>query len=230
MKRRDFLAGAAIGAGLAAKRGFAESPSDDLKEDLTAEEVLQELMDGNQRFVSGKSEHPRMTEDWLRRLTKGQNPMATILACSDSRLPLELLFDQGFGDLFTIRVAGNVVTRFGIGSMEYAQHHLRTPLYIVLGHEGCGAVTAALSPEEKRKTEPKGVRELLQLVHVGKVDPKADAKSKVASAVEANVRHATRMIRELDPKAEGFQMREGEMLVSAVYELSTGRVRILERH
>jgi carbonic anhydrase len=101
---------------------------------------------------------------------------------------------------------------------------------MVLGHEGCGAVTAAMLPEEKRTEEPKGVRQLLDLVCVGNVDPKADAKSKVASAVEANVRNSTRAILDLNPKVEGFHMRDGEMLVSAVYELSTGRVRILEKH
>jgi carbonic anhydrase len=225
------LASSAIGAGLAAaKMAYADSPREDGKEDFTAEQVLQELMDGNRRFVTGKPVHPHMTEDWLKRLVKGQRPLATILACSDSRVPLELLFDQGFGDLFTIRVAGNVVTRYGIGSMEYAQHHLRTPLFMVLGHEGCGAVTAAMLPKEKREEEPKGVRELLDLVHIGEVAPKADAKSKVASAVEANVRHSTRTILGLDPRAEGFRKRANEMLVSAVYELSTGRVRILDKH
>ena len=149
MKRRDFmLASTAIGAGLAAsRRSLADAPANAGKGEWSAERVLQELMAGNRRFVNDKSEHPHMTEDWLQRLTEGQQPMATILSCSDSRVPLELLFDVGFGDLFVIRVAGNVVTRYGIGSMEYAQHHLRTPLYIVLGHEGCGAVTGAMLPK-----------------------------------------------------------------------------------
>jgi carbonic anhydrase len=139
MKRRDFLAGTAVGVGLAAANtSFADAPRKDEQEVPAARQVLKELMDGNHRFVSGKSEHPHITEDWLKRLIRGQKPMATILSCSDSRVPLELLFDQGFGDLFTIRVAGNVVTRYGIGSMEYAQQHLRTPLFMVLGHEGCG--------------------------------------------------------------------------------------------
>jgi carbonic anhydrase len=228
MKRRDFmLASTAIGAGLAAGRmSLADAPKSDEKEAWTAERVLQELMAGNRRFVSGKPEHPHMTEDWLQRLTERQQPMATILSCSDSRVPLELLFDVGFGDLFVIRVAGNVVTRYGIGSMEYAQHHLRTPLYIVLGHEGCGAVTAAMLPKSKRDQEPKGVRQLLDLVHVGKVDPKA----KVAAAVEANARHSAKQLLELNSKEEGLQFHKDEMVVSAVYELSTGRVRILEKH
>ena len=232
MKRRDFmLASTAVGAGLATSRmSGADAPEDDEKEEWTAERVLQELIAGNERFVRGKPERPHMTEDWLQRLTEGQQPMATILSCSDSRVPLELLFDVGFGDLFVIRVAGNVVTRYGIGSMEYAQHHLRTPLYIVLGHEGCGAVTAAMLPKSKRDQEPKGVRQLLDLVHVGKVDSTADAKAKVASAVDTNARHSAKQLVELDPKEEGFHLLKDEMIVSAVYVLSTGRVRLLEKH
>ncbi len=196
---------------------------------MDAEAALKMLMDGNERFVSGKSKHPRMTEGWLKRLRTGQQPFVTILACSDSRVPLELLFDQGFGDIFTIRVAGNVVTRYGIGSIEYAQHHLRTPLFMVLGHEGCGAVTAAMLPKEKRDQEPKGVRELLDLVHTGHPDPTAGKESQLAAAVAANVRNSATKLKELDPRVEGFQLRETDVLVSAVYELSTGRVRILDR-
>ncbi len=230
MKRRDFIVGsAAVGAGVAAKIGFADDARVRASKQPTAEEVLAELMAGNRRFVSGKSEHPHMTEDWLKRLTQGQQPIATILACSDSRVPLELLFDQGFGDLFSIRVAGNVVTRYGIGSMEYAQHHLHTPLFMVLGHEGCGAVTAAMLPKEQREAEPKGVRQLLDLVEIGKVDSRASEKSQLAQAVDANVRNSAKQLHQLDAKAEGFQIRKGNMLVSAVYELSTGRVRILDK-
>ena len=231
MKRRDFILSSAALAGMAVPRyGGTDYLQQQDDEEFTAEAALQELVDGNERFVTGNSKHPRATEDWLKRLTKGQRPFATILACSDSRLPLELLFDQGFGDLFTIRVAGNVVSRYGIGSIEYAQHHLHTPLFVVLGHEGCGAVTAAMLPKEKRKAEPKGVRQLLDLVHIGKVDANADAKSKLTGAVEANARHSAKQLMELDPKEEGFHIREGEMLITAVYELETGRVRVLDKH
>ena len=209
MKRRDFiLSGAVVGASLAPSTDrlpeiWEPAQEDNLDTDFTAEQAFKVLMDGNKRFVEGKSRHPRANEDWLKRLTKGQRPLATILACSDSRVPLELLFDQGFGDIFTVRVAGNVVTRYGIGSMEYSQHHLGTPLYIVLGHEGCGAVTAAMLPEEKRREEPKGVRELLDLVKIGNVDPSADDQAKLSAAVENNVRNSTKQI------LEGFQSQRG---------------------
>lgn len=236
--RRQFLrvAGATTAATIAGatilgqgKTASAMTQESDSKTNITAEAALKELMDGNERFVTGRSKHPRSSEDWLQRLTSGQDPIVTILACSDSRVPLELLFDQGFGDIFAIRVAGNVVTRYGIGSLEYAQHHLRTPLYMILGHEGCGAVTAALLPKQKRDEEPKGVRELLDLVNVGTLDPNLDDKQRLVKAVEANARNSTQELLNLDPDEEGFKPREDEMMVTAVYEISTGRVRILEK-
>ena len=231
MKRREFILGtAAAGVSVAARELSRGDYFVQEENALTAEEALKELMDGNERFVSGNSKHPRASEKWLRRLTKGQRPLATILTCSDSRVPLELLFDQGFGDIFAVRVAGNVVTRYGIGSMEYAQHHLETALFIVLGHEGCGAVTAAMLPKEERDLEPKGIRELLDLINVGTIDPKIGAKEKLKMAVETNARNSTRRLLNLDPKTEGFNMRETNLLVTAVYELDTGRVRILDKH
>lgn len=234
LDRRNFILATSAGMAGVASQGHAASNklgsnSHGANPDPTAPEILQELLDGNDRFVTGNSKHPRSDEDWLKRLTKGQQPLVTILACSDSRVPLELVFDQGFGDIFAIRVAGNVVTRYGIGSIEYAQHHLNTKLFMVLGHEGCGAVTAALLPEEKRAQEPKGVRELLDLVNVGDVKTGATEKTQVGAAVEANAKHSARQLMSLDHGEEGFMVHEDEMLVTAVYELSTGRVRVLEK-
>lgn len=198
---------------------------------LSAEDALDRLVQGNQRFVSGQPEFPRTTVEVLQRLRQeGQRPFATILACSDSRVPLELLFDQGFGDIFVVRVAGNVVTRFGIGSMQYAAHHLHTPLFMVLGHEGCGAVSAALMPEERRAQEPKGIQELLSQIDVGDADPNADEETRLHAAVEANVRASAQHLLNLDPEAEGYARNPNRMLVSAVFDFGTGRVRILEEH
>ncbi len=112
---------------------------------LSADEALKMLKDGNARFVEGKATHPH--QDAARRaLTagQGQHPVATVLSCSDSRAPVELLFDQGIGDLFVVRVAGNVAATDEIGSMEYAVDHLNTPVVVVLGHSQCGAVTAVV--------------------------------------------------------------------------------------
>ncbi|MFN7291939.1 MAG: carbonic anhydrase, partial [Pirellula sp.] len=121
---------------------------------LSAEEALSSLKDGNKRFVSGNLRYPHTGKEWLKGLVKGQAPFATILGCSDSRVPPELLFDQGFGDLFVVRVAGNVVDVDVEGSIEYSVDHCGTRLVVVMGHQGCGAVTAALKSSGDLKNEP----------------------------------------------------------------------------
>ena len=112
--------------------------------DSAAEQELQKLIEGNQRFMRGEARFPTVCKETLADLARGQHPFATILGCSDSRVPPELIFDANFGELFIVRVAGNVITPEVMGSLQYAGAHLRTPLFIVLGHEGCGAVKAAL--------------------------------------------------------------------------------------
>src|SRR5678815_3186721 len=106
----------------------------------TADQALRRLVDGNERFVQGRARFPTVRKEILADLAKGQHPYATILGCSDSRVPPELVFDAGFGDLFIVRVAGNVISPEVAGSMQYASMHLKTQLLVVLGHEGCGAV------------------------------------------------------------------------------------------
>src|SRR3954453_23027803 len=130
---------------------------------ITATEALTRLRDGNRRFVEataiGNQGHRAS-------LAAGQEPFAIVLGCSDSRVPVELVFDLGFGDLFVVRVAGNVVANDIIGSLAYAVGHVHTPLVIILGHEGCGAVTAALEGPS-RLGEPQRLEELLRLIDPG---------------------------------------------------------------
>ena len=108
---------------------------------------LQQLDAGHQRFLSGHSEHPHATGERLRNLVEGQHPFAAILSCADSRVPVELLFDAGFGDLFVVRNAGTLCTGAAIASLEYAVGHLNVPLIVVLGHERCGAIETTFHPE-----------------------------------------------------------------------------------
>src|SRR5262245_41884495 len=112
---------------------------------LAADEVLARLVAGNERFVRGEAKFPTIQKDVLAELARGQRPYATIIGCSDSRVPPELLFDAGFGELFIVRVAGNVISPEVMGSIQYAAVHLQTQLFVVLGHQGCGAVQAALA-------------------------------------------------------------------------------------
>lgn len=193
-----------------------------------ARQALDKLMAGNARFVNRMQVRPRQDDEWLAALHLGQRPFAAILGCADSRIPPELLFDQGFGDLFVIRVAGNVVNSDVVGSIEYAVAHLRTPLIMVLGHEGCGAVSAALGSKEMRDGEPAGVRSILTAIQpaVWDIDPALDPKARLARGVENNVRWSMRRIAESDWLAQALR-DDSALIVGAVFEFETGRVRVL---
>src|SRR6478752_9788963 len=112
---------------------------------ISADEALLRLQEGNERFLAGQARFATVQKDVLAELAKGQQPYATILGCSDSRVPPELVFDASFGELFVVRVAGNVLGPSILGTLQYAAAHLQTPLFVVMGHEGCGAVDAAIA-------------------------------------------------------------------------------------
>jgi len=189
----------------------------------TAEEALARLVAGNERFLGGKARFPAIRKDILKNLAKGQRPYATVLGCSDSRVPVELLFDAGFGELFVIRVAGNVISPEVMGSMQYAGVVLRTPLFVVLGHEGCGAVQAALAAKLKGARQGRHIEALLANILAGL---HGMGSPTLAAAVEANVRWSMQQVLET-PEGKAGAAR-GVKLVGAIYELETGRVRFLE--
>ena len=196
---------------------------------MTADEALQRLVDGNARFVSGASSRQPIGCDWLANLAEGQQPFATILGCSDSRVPPEIVFDQGMGDLFIVRVAGHVVGSEILGSLAYALMHLRTPLFVVMGHERCGAVQAALKTKFHGLQEHVRIAQLLDeiLPALEKIDPSAPPEQQWQRAVEANVRWAVHQL--ATTPAGSAALAEGHFrIVGAVYELSTGRVRFLD--
>ena len=189
----------------------------------TAKEALARLVAANQRFLSGKARFPAMRKDVLKNLAKeGQRPYATILGCSDSRVPVELLFDAGFGEIFVIRVAGNVISPEVMGSMQFAGTILRTPLFVVLGHEGCGAVQAALAAKLKGTRQGRHIEALLANILPGL---HGAGSISLAEAVEANVRWSMRQVMETPEGKAGAE--RGVKLVGAIYELETGRVRFL---
>src|SRR3954468_5311047 len=156
----------------------------------TADEALGRLMAGNLRFVRGEARFPTVQKDVLAELAKGQRPYATIVGCSDSRVPPELVFDAGFGDLFIVRVAGNVISPEVMGTLQYAAVHLRTTLFVVLGHEGCGAVQAALAAKFQGAREREHITLLLEKMLPGlrEIDGGLAAQAQMEAAVEANVR------------------------------------------
>ena len=195
---------------------------------MTADEALARLIEGNKRFLAGQARFPTVQKEVLAELAKGQHPYATIIGCSDSRVPPELVFDASFGELFIIRIAGNVVSPEVYGSIQYAAVHLKTPLFVVMGHEGCGAVKAALAAKEHGHQERARIALLLDRILPGleSVDMTGSPDVQMQAAVEANVRWSMRQILET-PEAQARQ-REGVLkLVGAVYELTTGSVRLL---
>ena len=164
--------------------------------DVAADQALQLLLEGNARFRAGNSRFKGMRPEELAKLAKGQQPFATILGCSDSRVPPELIFDAILGELFVIRVAGNVLSSEIAGSIQYAGLHLRTPLFVVLGHSGCGAIHAALDYRFRGAKQHSHIQVLVDSIMPGiaSVDESMSADKQFASAVEANVRWTVKQI------------------------------------
>lgn len=195
----------------------------------SALDALARLKKGNKRFVDGVSRHTHAGASWRSLLIETQKPFATVLGCSDSRVPPELIFDVGFGDLFTIRLAGNIIAEDVIGTLQYAVAHLHTPLLIVLGHENCGAVDATVEEMLQGSKELEHIESLIQLIKPGlrELDLNLERAALLRAAVEANVRWS---MRQLSTMPEGARaLREKRVaLAGGVYELATGRVRFLD--
>jgi carbonic anhydrase len=187
---------------------------------VTADSVLAELSAGNAHHVAHGYQHPHETQERQRQLVSGQNPHAEILSCSDSRVPPEVIFDQGLGDLFIIRVAGNVVSDIELGSLEYGAEHLHVPLLVVLGHQHCGAVTAAV--EGGRAEGHLGALINLLLPAVEKT--RAFPGDRVENAVKANVKMVVKQLRTSTPILAELVSQGKLKVVGAIYSLDTGKV------
>jgi len=201
----------------------------DLQFPRTADEALARLIEGNERFVAGHARFPTVQKEVLAELAKGQEPYATILGCSDSRVPPELVFDAGFGELFVIRVAGNVLGPTIVGTLQYAATHLHTPLFVIMGHEGCGAVNAAIDARFHGATHKRRIAILLDniLPALNGLDGRQPRVALMRAAVEANVRHAVAQVL-ATPEAQARRASGDMKLVGAVYDLESGRVRFLD--
>ena len=195
---------------------------------LTSDEALGRLIEGNQRFLRGEARRSAFRQETLTELAKAQRPYATILGCSDSRVPPEWIFDTGLGELFVVRVAGNILSPEISGTLQYAGSYLETPLFVILGHEGCGAITAALATKHEGAQFRSRVQLLLANILPGlpEFDPTLSPEEQASRAVESNVHWTVRQILET-PEGKA-RMAEGRMkIVGAVYEIETGRVRFL---
>ena len=180
---------------------WAKDLSPDASASVSGDEALERLQEGNARFVSGQVRHPRADIVRLKDTSaNGQHPFAVLISCSDSRVPPEILFDQGVGDLFVIRVAGNVADAHEIGSVEYALEHLGVQLVVVLGHTGCGAVTAAASGGDIHG----GIASIIESIRPAVAQaqqshPNLHGKDLVPATIEANVWNSTCKLAQLSP-------------------------------
>lgn len=188
---------------------------------VTASSALERLKAGNQRYVAGKLHHPHQDPQRRAQLATGQQPIATILGCSDSRTAPEILFDQGLGDLFVVRVAGNVVNEQGLGSIEYGVEHLGTHLVIVLAHEHCGAVKATQETMAAKAEAPGHIGSLVEAI---KPALEATAGQDLEAAAKMNARLVARAVRSSPPVLKA-QAQAGEItVVPAYYNMDTGEV------
>jgi carbonic anhydrase len=229
--RREFVqfAGLATGAaGLALPLNGQASSQPAAARDPDA--VLARLLEGNKRFVSGQLVHPGRTPAEFAALAEGQAPLAIIIGCADSRVAPELVFDQGVGDLFVVRVAGNIVSGAGPtvkGSIEFAVAELGARLIMVLGHTQCGAVKAAIAHIDANDALPGSIGELIDPIRPAVRAVQGRTGDKLENVTSANIAQGVERLKTLDPIVSKFA-KTGELkVVGAVYELRTGEVKVL---
>ena len=224
--RRNFLGVVGSGTLLAGLGTKLISPSTAVAEavlTISPDKALQQLVEGNQRHVAHKLVHPDQTEQRLQDVAKGQHPFAIILGCADSRVPPEIVFDQGLGDLFVIRVAGNILDDAVTGSIEFAAANLGAPLVMVLGHEKCGAVTAAL----KGEAVPGHISSLVEAIKPAVEQVKGKPGDLLDNAVRANVKIVVEELKSSRPILADLFKDNKLKIVGGRYDLESGKVDII---
>jgi len=199
---------------------------------ISPQEALKKLIDGNERFAQGNSTHPNRREETKNALLKEQKPFAAVLSCSDSRVPIEIIFDAGLGDIFAVRTAGHVLSKEVMGSLEYAVGTLRVKLIIILGHENCGAVKTALTAYQNKNYDElsENLQSILNHIYpaIENVPKKTCEDDLLDSAVKANINY---QVEDLIKKDEYLarKIKNNEiMLLGAEYSLATGKVTFIK--
>lgn len=228
VRRRAVLAGAAAaGLGLAAATPAAAHPPASVEPPATPAAALARLLDGNRRFRAGRARHPRQDPGDIRRLAAGQDPFVVVLGCADSRVPAEILFDQGLGDVFDNRVAGNIVDPAVTGSIEYAVAEFAPPLIVVLGHERCGAVVATIETIEHGGTPPGSIGALVDAIRPAVEPVLHDPGDPVENGVRANVRYQVARLLAGSPIVRAARDAGTLAVVGARYDLDTAAVTLV---
>lgn len=201
----------------------------------TAKEALERLREGNYRFVTDIHNNDHSPSRARRQeVANGQEPFAIILGCSDSRVPAEMVFDQGLGDLFVIRVAGNIVAPSQVGSVEFAAERYKTKLVVVLGHSQCGAILATLEelkrPNENQSRNLKSIVDRIRpsVATLLETELKHDHEALVHQSVRANIRASVNHLRHGSELLENLIQNEGLLIVGAEYSLETGAVEFFD--
>jgi carbonic anhydrase len=208
----------------ATQLGFAADPAHPQQPAVAPTEAISKLKEGNGRYTSGNLQHPGQTAERRTELAKTQHPFAGIVSCSDSRVPPEIVFDQGLGDLFVVRVAGNVINDEGLGSVEYTVDHLGTRLILVLGHQSCGAVKAARETIAAKGKAPGHIESLVTAI---KPAVEATAKDDLDATIKANVKNVVQALRSSTPILKA-KVDSGEIkVIGGYYSLDTGAVTFL---
>lgn len=185
---------------------------------------LDKLIAGNEKFVSGHSVHPNETPNRIKELKEGQHPFVVLVSCSDSRIPPELIFDQGLGDVFSIRTAGNVIGDYELGSIEYAVEHLHCKLIVVLGHENCGAIQAyATSGNEKHEDHIQSLVNYIASEEEEKNIPDS-LRSNIDILVKANITHGVNFLKSSTPVLKPLVDNNEIKIIGAYYDLDSGKV------
>jgi carbonic anhydrase len=230
MSRRQFVQASVLAAGVAgstihATARVADTPA--AKRDPDA--VLTQLLDGNRRFVEGKLAHPGRKPEDFAPLAEGPAPLAVIVGCADSRVAPELIFDQGVGDLFVVRVAGNVIDGAGAsvkGSIEYAIAELGVRLVMVLGHSKCGAVKAAIAHIDAKDALPGSIGPLVDIIKPAVAAMKDEPGDKLDNVIKANVERGVERLKGLEPILAGAVQKGEVKVVGGVYDLRSGKVQM----
>lgn len=202
-------------------------------------DALSILKEGNTRFCSGQSQHIHQDMIRVNELKDGQNPLAIIVSCSDSRVTPEIIFDQGLGDVFSIRTAGNVMADYEEGSIEYAAEHLGTKLIVVMGHTGCGAIKAFMDIKHKDDDDDHDEDYVEKLGHIQSIIDKLDSQEEVNEvflmkgdtynrAIKANVAHGVKQLRTSEPFLSEMYEDGKIEIVGAIYHIDTGEVEFLD--
>lgn len=226
-RRSLFGITAATAATVAAPAAASTARRADPKDSpLNADQAWRKLVNGNKRFVEGKQKHPHESLEWRQSLANGQHPFAVILSCADSRVSPELVFDEGLGDLFVIRSAGEVLDTAVIGSIEYAIEHLGVPLIVVVGHESCGAVGAAIELVNGNTEVSGDIATLVRTIEAAVLATPSneDPKAFSAACIAEQARRSAAFLLERSNIVSDAVAHHGVKIISATYDLDTGQV------